>query len=252
MVHKYLTGYSVKLEGFEGPLDLLLTLIERRKLHINDISLASVSDDFVAYMNSEGDFPFAESAEFIIIASTLLLIKSKSLIPTLEISREERYSMEELEGRLKQYKRFKELSLHIEERFGRNKIFERAPGKEIVPVFSPDGITKEGLFEAVRRVCAALPKLELIPQAVVRKIIRLEDVITDLVRRVEKSLTMSFSEFARQKEGIGVREARVNVVVSFIAMLELVRRGLLVVTQHDTFRDIQIETRGYGVPRYGE
>jgi segregation and condensation protein A len=91
------TIYKVKTETFEGPLDLLLSLIEKRKLFINDISLAKVADDYVSHIQSLGNFPIADSANFILIASTLLLIKSKSLLPQLTLSEEEQTNVDDLE-----------------------------------------------------------------------------------------------------------------------------------------------------------
>src|SRR3954463_13221764 len=115
-------GYKVKVSQFEGPLDLLLNLIEKRKLFINEISLARIADDYIAYVQQLGSFPIAESAQFILIASTLLLIKSKSLLPTLHFSLEEEASVEDLENRLKLYQRVPNLTVHIKDRFGKEII----------------------------------------------------------------------------------------------------------------------------------
>ena len=95
--------YQVKTHIFEGPLDTLLSLIEKRKLFINDISLSKVADDYIAYIKSLENFPIADSAHFILIASTLVLIKSKSLLPNLTLSEEEEHSIEDLEARLREY-----------------------------------------------------------------------------------------------------------------------------------------------------
>ncbi|MEK7117749.1 MAG: segregation/condensation protein A, partial [Patescibacteria group bacterium] len=84
------TDFKVKTGDFEGPLELLLELIEKRKLHINDVSLSQVADDFIAHIKSLEEFPMNDSADFILIASTLLLIKSKSLLPTLELTEDEK------------------------------------------------------------------------------------------------------------------------------------------------------------------
>ncbi len=91
--------YLVKTHIFEGPLDTLLSLIEKRKLFINDISLAQVADDYIAYIKSLNEFPIADSSHFILIASTLVLIKSKSLLPDLNLTTEEQESIDDLEDR---------------------------------------------------------------------------------------------------------------------------------------------------------
>ena len=78
-----MNAFTVRQEKFEGPFDLLLTLIERRQLHIGEIALARVTDDFIGYVKGLADFPVAETAQFAYVASTLLLIKSKALLPQL-------------------------------------------------------------------------------------------------------------------------------------------------------------------------
>ena len=93
--------YRVKLSQFEGPLAALLDLIEKRKLSINEISLAKVTDQYVEYLKSLEGFPMEEVAGFIAVASTLLLIKSSSLIPSLELSEEETGEIKDLECCLK-------------------------------------------------------------------------------------------------------------------------------------------------------
>ena len=100
-------AFQIKTEVFEGPLDLLLNLIEKRKLFINDIALSKVADDYIAYLQSQEKFPIAQSADFLVIASTLLLIKSKSLLPNLNLSEEEQHDVNDLERRLKIYQRIK-------------------------------------------------------------------------------------------------------------------------------------------------
>src|SRR3989344_9116880 len=94
--------FHVKTEVFEGPLDLLLSLIEKHKLHINDVSLSKVTDDYISYVNAQVDFPMGQAADFILVASTLVLIKSKSLLPTLDLSKEEQGDIADLERRLKE------------------------------------------------------------------------------------------------------------------------------------------------------
>ena len=81
--------YTVKTEIFEGPLDLLLTLVEKRKLFINDISLSQVADDYVLHIKQYSEFPVGEVANFVLVASVLVLIKSKSLLPKLDLTQEE-------------------------------------------------------------------------------------------------------------------------------------------------------------------
>lgn len=250
-----MSAYKVKAGEFEGPLDLLLDLIEKRKLHISDVSLANVADDYIAYVKNLGDFPIAESANFILIASTLLLIKSKSLLPTLELTLEEQESVSDLEDRLKKYKRIKELTHHVQELFGKNILFFREPPRDIKPVFSPDeDIQTLKLLEAIKSVLQSLPKQEKLPEIVVRKIISLEEMIGNLTERIQHRLKMSFKEFSSKGNPMSAerwgKEEKVNIIVSFLAMLELVKQGVIQVSQEKEFEDISMETQSLGVPRY--
>jgi len=238
--------FKIKTEIFEGPLELLLNLIEKRKLFINDIALAKVTDDFIAYVKNFESFPIADSANFILIASTLLLIKSKSLLPTLDLTEEEQSSIEDLEARLKIYARMKELSLHIKERFGKDMIFAKENNKIEVKVFSPHPkMTLPNLVVAMFDVIKNFPKKEALPKAIVRKVVSLEEMITNLTERITSSLKMSFRQFA----GVGKAE-KVSVIVSFLAMLELVKQGVISVAQEQKFDDIKMETVTVGVPKY--
>lgn len=238
--------YTVKTEVFEGPFDVLLSLIEKRKLYINDISLAEVSDDYIAYTKNLGEMQVGVAANFILIASTLILIKSKSLLPKLELSKEEQGDIEDLERRLKEYQKVKELSVHIRNIFGSQIIFPRSSVSSREPVFAPDkSMTSENIFLAIKNVIKALPKKEVIPQSVVKKVVSLEEVIDNLTTRIQTSLSMSFKEFA----GVGKKQ-KVEVVVGFLAMLELVKQGVIDVAQEGSFNDISMESVEVGVPKY--
>lgn len=240
-------SFKIKTEVFEGPLELLLSLIEKRKLLINDISLAQVTDDFIHYIEANGEMPIHQSSQFIVIASTLLLIKSKSLLPTLELTEEESSSVEDLELRLKVYQKYKEAGEKLAEIFGKNISFERSyVAVNDTVIFAPSkNISIESLKESAMRALQKLPKIEKIPQAIVRKVISLEDTIQRLTQRVKNNLQMSFRDFS----GMG-KEEKVTVIVSFIAMLELVKQGMIAVTQSEAYEDIKIETKELGTPSY--
>ncbi len=244
--------WKVKTEKFEGPLELLLELVEKRKLFINDLSLSAVADDFIGHLNQLENFPVAESAQFILVASTLLLIKSKSLLPALTLSPEEEENIHDLERRLELYRRIRELTGHLRERWGKHMIFEKNPPRTIEPVFSPDaGMTPAALFAAIQHVLAAMPSKEKLPTTIVRKVISLEEMIGQLSERISSALKMSFRDFSKTNaKGGDTREQKVGVIVSFLAMLELVKRGVLAVKQESDFGDIEMETQNVSTPRY--
>jgi segregation and condensation protein A len=254
--------FIVKQEHFEGPLDLLLSLIEKRKLFVNDIALAKVTDDFISHIQSLGQFPMADSANFILIASTLLLIKSKSLLPTLDLTGEEERGIHDLEIRLKIYQEIKNASIGVKALFGKEIIFQPSQAHPIEPLFSPDAsMTIAGLSASISALVNALPKKEFLPKAVVQKVMSLEEMITRLTERVTKNLRMSFKEFAKMGgtaggagNSTGNSEVKVHIIVSFLAMLELVKQGIIQVTQEESLAnrhgDIHMETKTAGVPHY--
>lgn len=240
-------SFKIKTKVFEGPLELLLSLIEKRKLFISDISLAQVADDYIEYINKQEDFPIASTADFILIASTLVLIKSKSLLPALALSEEEQESIDDLEKRLKLHQKMKELSLHIRNDFGKNIMYSKILLKDAEPIFSPDkNLSISKIKDGIMSVLHNLPKkAAAMPKKVVEKVISLEEMMKNLAERIAKNLKMSFKEFS----GIG-KEEKINVIVSFLAMLELVKQGAVSVTQDKHFSDITMETDNIGVPKY--
>jgi segregation and condensation protein A len=238
--------FTIKTQSFEGPLDLLLDLIEKRKLFINDVSLAKVTDDFISHIQDMEHMPMGESAHFILVASTLLLIKSKSLLPELNLTTEEKHDIQDLETRLSILKRIKDASVHVRKLFGEEVIFPQSHTHPIDPVFTPDpSFTLDKALLILKELLNKLPKPENLPKVLVSKVISLEDMVTTLTTRITSHLRMSFKEFTKEH-----RANRVNVIVSFLAMLELVKEGIVHVTQERHFDDIQMETKDVGVPRY--
>jgi segregation and condensation protein A len=188
----------------------------------------------------------ADSAEFVLIASTLLLIKSKSLLPNLTLTHEEEEGIEDLETRLKIYQRIKDASINIKNLFGKDIIFSQSQIRKIDPIFSPDeSMNLLSLAQAIKDMIKSWPKKENAPKALVKKVISLEEMIDNLTQRINQGLKMKFSEFSSAHKG-----ERVNVIVSFLAMLELVKQGIIHATQEEIFADINMETKEIGVPRY--
>lgn len=245
--------YLVKTHVFEGPLETLLALIEKRKLFISDISLAQVADDYISYVKTLENYPTSDIAQFILVASTLVLIKSKSLLPTLDLSVEEQESIDDLEERLKQYQKYKALSMHLRERFGIHTEYLRLPSKDKKIVFTPDkNTTIDRIFETISQLIQNLPKKEFVAKAIVQKVISLEEMMESLSERITRSFKMSFKDFSGHgKVDLPAgRQERLNVIVSFLAMLELVKQGIINVRQEADFQDIEMETQNITVPRY--
>lgn len=237
-------SFQVKTGEFEGPLDLLLDLIEKRKLFVSDISLAQVADDYIAHVRSLATLPVSETAHFLLVASTLVLIKSKSLLPDLTLSSEEESDIDMLKRRLAILERMRKIGNNLAERFGTRIMFARHHAKNEIAVFAPDReTTKTGLSHAIMRVIAALPKVEKLSEAIVKKVVSLDEVMARLSERIKTSLKMSFHTFTGRAE-------RAEMVVSFLALLELVRQGVMDVVQAERFGDISMESHDVGTPKY--
>jgi len=241
--------YTVKTAVFEGPLDLLLDLVTKRKLFVNDVSLSQVTDDFIHYLEEHEEFPIGESAEFIVVASTLMLIKSRSLLPMIKLTDEEEESIHDLENRLAIYARVKELAAGLKGLFGKRIIFEKIPSKNQVVVFSPDSKTDVGnLLLALKKVLESLPRQEALPKVTVKKVISLEEMIERLAERIAQTSKVNFKDFYGTK-GALTYEKKVSIIIGFLAMLELVKRGAIRVTQVGR-GDIEMEGEEIGVPMY--
>ena len=239
--------YHIRTEGFEGPLDLLLSLIEKRKLLINDIALADVADDYLKHLENEEELPVAQTAQFVLVGSTLLLIKSKSLLPVLELTQEEQESIVDLEKRLKIYDRYKTIARSLVDVYCKKPLFPRNKVRRRHIEFAPDkNVTRDNMLLSMQSVVNNLPKLApKLPKTVVEKVISLEEMMDELSARINSSMQVSFRQFSSNVPG-----GKMNVIVSFLAMLELVRQGIVRVEQYEKFDDIQMHSDNVGMPRY--
>ncbi len=230
--------FRVTTPVFEGPFNLLLNLIEERKLFINDVSLATVTEEYLRYISGLETKDPSEMSAFVSIAATLILIKSKSLLPNLELTREEESDISSLEIRLKLYELFTKISLEVSENFGKRIIFEAGEKKNDVLVFLPDQeITKERMMTFAHDALGRMPKKSVLAEVEVKKVISLEEMIDDLTLRIQNSIKMNFREFAGN---VKTKEEKVLVVVGFLAILEMVKQGILSAEQGENFDDIII------------
>lgn len=242
----------VKTDVFEGPLELLLELIEKRKLLINDVSLAAVCDEYIERISKQDTMPVGETAEFVALAATLLLIKSRSLLPTLELSDDESRDIKELEYRLALYQLIKEASREISAAT-KNPLLHEGSAPVAEPLFLFDqSISLDSLRAAAQSLIEGFPQAPALPKVAVKKIISLEEMIENMAGRVSSAFRMSFKEFAssghtpdKSKE-----EVKHTVIVSFLALLELVKQGIIKANQGEHFSDITLESDSVSTPSY--
>lgn len=242
--------FSIESEHYQGPLETLLDLIESRKLAVSLVSLSEVCDAYLAYVEKLPELPLSETSQFVLVASTLLLIKSRSLLP-VDLSDEEEQSIEELERRLKKLAKIREAAKLLKREWGRVPLqfARRAPDIMKIlgvekPKFAPGEATIQTLLRAVQKLVNTLPKPERLVEATVAPILKLEDVIVNLKGRLAQAAKTRWSDITKGA-------SRHDTIVHFLAILELVRGGSVSFTQERLFSDIILESESDGLPKYG-
>ena len=229
--------YNIKIEQFEGPLDLLLQLTEQEKLDITRVSLAQIADQYLQYISQAENITLQNLADFLSVASKLILIKSKALLPLLEFSPEEEEEIKDLEHQLAEYKKFKEaaggLNLLLQNplRFFARESFL---GQGVV-FYPPEKITSEDLRKAFSKVLGEIPVVEKLEQEMIKEVLTLEEKIVHLQETLRQKVQTSFAEL------IANATDKVEVVVSFLAMLEMVKQKLIHVEQGELFSEIRLK-----------
>ena len=180
--------YTVKIKKFDGPLDLLLRLIEDKKLEITEISLAEVTDQFLEYLENCQSINISLLADFLVIASRLILIKSKALLPTIELTESEEENIENLKRQLQEYKKFKELAKLLGRAARKNYIsYSRPAYLNFKTIFyPPNNIGKKDIYKSFSRFLSKLPEPEKITQKVISKVISLEEKIKQIKKNLKK------------------------------------------------------------------
>jgi len=235
--------YRIASRAFEGPIDLLLQLVEERSLKISEVSLSQVTEGYFTYLRAleaeaaEHRLTYHDIVGFLAIASTLILVKSRSLLPGFEISAEEEEDIHDLERRLKEYQHIKHLTEEIARMIASPKpIASRNAYIGIAPSFvPPPTFSIDALPAVMKRLLAVLPEKTALPEKTVARVMSLEDKIADLESRIKKGIAKTFTEF------VGKDTEKTNVIVSFLALLELVKLGGLSVSQESLYGGITID-----------
>lgn len=227
-------AYKIKLQQFEGPLDLLLQLIEQKELDISKVSLAQVTEQFIGHLKSVQEINPEELADFLVVAAKLLLIKSRILLPSLDVEEEG----SDLEQQLRMYKEYYEASKVLNTIIKRKKfLFPRdKPAIAIEPVFNPPkSLNANRLKELFVQVLDAIEPIVSLPQQVYHRTVSIEEKINHLREHIHKYATMNFNKLLRESKD------KTEVIVTFLALLELVKQRMVVVVQADMFSDIEVK-----------
>lgn len=235
-----MTAYTIKLEQFEGPLDLLLKLIEREEFDISQVSLSKVTEQYIEYVQKlEEKLNPDELADFLVVATRLLLIKSKMLLPELALDTED--TSEELERQLKMYKAFLEAAEAIENRIKKGGFLyfrEKLP-KELGGIFCPPrNIDQKVLARVFSEIIGELELIPKLKEKSIRKVISIKQKIAEILAEIIRGAQLLFTDLIKGAHN------RSEVVVSFLAVLELVKQKQVAVVQEDGFGEIKIERLG--------
>lgn len=227
-------GYELKLDTFRGPLEKLLELIEAKELEITQLSLAEVTADFLEYVRTLSEIDPRVITDFIVIAARLILIKSHAILPQLTLSEEEEEDIADLENRLRIYRKFKRAEAHIGDSWrvrylhAREYLLELPDGFYLTDKVSPGDL--HGLIE---RFYSELQPF--IPKTEERRValVSLEEMIEEMMMRVDKAIRTSFNDMAEGRE-------KAEVIVLFLALLYLLKDSAVNIHQEGLFSEIQI------------
>lgn len=234
--------YAIKIENFEGPLDLLCHLIDKNKMSIYDIKINEITDQYIGYINKMEEMNLEIASEFLVMASTLIYLKSKKLLPKQE-EEEKEITEEELIQRIIEYKKYKEITKKFRENYNKyyNRVF-RFPEEIELP--------KQKLEKEYNK--------NIIPEKYKNLLNRNEQKKNQNAKNIEKiALTDNYTVSSKVKEMFRVlikqnkfvfnklfsikEHNREEVVTAFSGLLELSRRSKVITTQDGLFEDINVE-----------
>lgn len=249
--------YQIDTQQFKGPLEKLLELIEEKKMEITDLNLALVTEDFLKYLesikkNRTGKTPTSEGvgtptesvgaeeelrllADFVVVASKLLLIKSKALLPSLKLTSEEEKDIKDLQQRLIFYRQFKPAILNIKKLFAQKRFSASRPLFWNRPViFSPPKNlslivlqkTMDSIFETVKQLSLEIQTIE-------NTLIKIEEKIEEIISKIQEGVK-KFGHLIKEKP-------KKEIIAMFLALLHLLRDQLVEVEQEKGFSEITIK-----------
>ena len=231
-------AFRFELPAFEGPLDLLLHLIEREELDVTEVSLLAVTEQYLQHLRTQDQVNLGALAEFIAVGARLLLLKSRALLPRdaqpEPDAEEEGDDVRALIEALREYRRFKHAAEFFRDRDGTAASYRREAEPPEVPL--PTGleaVTLNALVDLIREVVARIPEEAPVGEAP-REPIRLRDRMTRLVGTLDRDGRTSFRRL------IESASSRTEVIVDFMAVLELIKQGYLEARQSDAFGDIDL------------
>jgi segregation and condensation protein A len=234
---------KIKTSQFEGPLDLLLSLIEQRQLDITTIALAEVTEQFLQYIKQLQNIDATVLADFLSIAAKLLVIKSKAILPTLEIETEEEDPAIDLESKLLLYKQFKEAGKYFKtldnkrrQGFTKSLTFE-----ERINFFPDPTVSTKELHGAILKILNELKELDSLPKAKIKEAISIQEKIDHLRNYLSGQIETKLSDLLKSAKN------KSEAIITFLALLELIKQKIFVAQQETLFADVLIKKYNHDI-----
>lgn len=236
------TKYKLKLENFEGPLDLLCHLIDKNKMDIYDINLSEITDQYIDYINKMEKMNLEVTSEFLVMASTLLYLKSKNLLPS-QVEDEKELTEEELLQRIIEYKKYKEITKKLKEMYeNNNKIVCKLPEKIELPKQNVEvNYEKQKIAEIYSQIIAKnASRLNQNAKNIEKIAITDTYTVTDKVKEMFREL-LHHKKFVFNNLFPNKKCSKPEIVTAFTGLLELSRKNKVLTNQEELFGNILVE-----------
>src|SRR3989338_888014 len=231
----------VKVQQFEGPLDMLLQLIEQEKLNITEISLAHVTEQFMAYIRAPNTLKPSDLADWLVVAAKLLVIKSRVLVPNLELTEEEEQDATNLAWQLYQYKCYKEVAKYLRELdnkqlqgWGRDAVFA-----EKISFYPDSAANIPALRDTMKYLAKTLEDIVSLPKKILEEVVTISEKIEHLQKILSERVELKLRDLVANAKN------KTEIIVTFLALLELVKQRILTVEQESIFAEITIKKTGF-------
>ncbi len=223
-----------KFGKFEGPLDLLLGLLDEKEMNISEVSISQVTEQYLDHLDSLENKKPEELADFLVVATRLLLLKSRNLLPQFGVEEEEGPS---LEDQLRLYRSFVEASKKLNKSWldKKKSVFRKEPPKKLEEFTPPNNLATENLRESIEKLLHRLTPSKPLPETHIDKSVSIKEKINQIRDFIKKNKQTSFSDLLSDSKN------KTEVIVGFLALLELVKQKTVVLGQNNNFSDISIK-----------
>ena len=225
---------NVNGEGFSGPLDLLLSLIDEQKLSLSELSLSQVTEQYLVYLDKMEEKKPDEMADFLVVATRLLLLKSKQLLPQFSPEEDEGPSLEE---QLRLYKKFIEVAKKLNKNWlsGQRAVFRVEPPRQRTEFYPPENLSISSLQQSMDKLLNRIKPPKPLPKTSIDKAVLMKEKINQIRTWLKEKKSFSLSQILNDSKN------KTEVIITFLSLLELVKAKDLLLKQDNNFSDILVE-----------